>query len=127
MTLYVLDASALLALFLQEDGHSRVAEVLEDSAISSVNLCEVGSRISDRGFDLLRFYAKVQQLPVKVISFDVVQSEMASRLRTATRAAGLSLGDRACLALAEHMRAAALTSDRAWAALSVDIQVELIR
>jgi PIN domain nuclease of toxin-antitoxin system len=37
------------------------------------------------------------------------------------------LGDRACLALAHALRAAALTTDRAWRALELAVQIEVIR
>lgn len=127
MTAFVLDASALLAVFLDEPGQNRVTDVLNRASISSVNLSEVGSRISDRGLDLDKLFAKLRQLPLQVVAFDRAQSEAAARLRRPTRSAGLSLGDRACLALAQSLNATVLTSDRAWANLPLDVEIELIR
>jgi ribonuclease VapC len=62
-----------------------------------------------------------------IFPLDEAQAREAARLRPSTRAAGLSLGDRACLALAASLKLPVLTADRAWAGLQVGVVVELIR
>jgi ribonuclease VapC len=127
MSRVVLDASAVLAYLWQEPGHEAVASVLEKSSglISSVNLCEVLSKALDKGMDTKDLQGLTQALGLEVRAFDVEQSMLAAQLRKGTRHAGLSLGDRACLALAKSAQLVALTADRAWAEcaeLSIDIE-----
>jgi ribonuclease VapC len=127
LTDYVLDASAFLAMAKEEAGGGRVEDVLERSAISSVNLAEIGARLSDLGRDLPTFFADFAELSIRVVPFDDKQAQRSAELRNLTRSHGLSLGDRACLALAETLDATVLTADRAWGDLSIDIKVKLIR
>lgn len=127
MTGHVLDASALLALLLEEAGADRVAEIADGATISAVNLSEVGARCSDLGIDLDTLFDKMSKMRLIVVPFDRVQSETAAKLRAATRNAGLSLGDRACLALAQIKTMPVLTADRAWQSLDLDLPIELIR
>jgi PIN domain nuclease of toxin-antitoxin system len=124
----VLDASAILALVLQEPGADRVNGAIEDGAVMlSVNVAEVVTRLHDRGMSEARIRAILSTIRAQVVPFDEELAYRAGLLRSATRAAGLSLGDRACLALAERLGAPALTSDRAWGRLQIGIQVEVIR
>ncbi len=126
---FVLDASALLCLLNGETGASRVAEVLPRSVVSAVNLSEVASKLADAGGRQHPVDLALRALHLKVVAFDEAQALIAGQLRPATRQAGLSLGDRACLALAKQRAATALTADRAWAALSSDlgVRMEMIR
>ena len=55
------------------------------------------------------------------------QAFAVGHLRPTTRALGLSLGDRACLALAAELGAVAVTTDREWAKSDVGAVVEVIR
>lgn len=123
----VLDASALLALFLEEPGADRVLTALRHCEISSVNAAEVGARLSDRGYDLDELYVDLRDMGLAIAAFDGSQAEASARLRSATKALGLSLGDRACLALAQSRNAKVLTADRAWGSLELEIEIELIR
>jgi ribonuclease VapC len=123
----VVDASALLALLQSEPGADRVAEALPEAAISAVNLSEVVAKLNERGFDHDQAANTVDSLGLNVVDFDSAQALEAGMLRRATRALGLSLGDRACLALALRRRAPALTTDRSWAALEIHVDVEVIR
>lgn len=124
---YALDASALLALLFREKGADIVAERLPNSWISAVNLSEVAAKMIDKGMphDIVR--AALARLDLTVIDFDRDHAMHAGALREATRVRGLSLGDRACLALAEQEGLIALTGDRAWSEIDADIRVELIR
>ena len=63
---------------------------------------------------------------LNIIDFDVNLAYLVGSLRPLTKGAGLSLGDRACLALAQRLGLPALTTDRAWKDLSLDIEVRVI-
>jgi ribonuclease VapC len=123
----VLDASALLALLNDEPGAGRVEESLADAAISAVNYAEVGTRLADRGEDAETIQQMLMLLGLEVVPFDVEQADQAIRLRGSTKAAGLSIGDRACLSLAALLERPALTADRAWRGIDAGCTVELIR
>jgi PIN domain nuclease of toxin-antitoxin system len=120
----VLDASALMAVVKAEPGQERVIASLRDSCISTVNLAEVASKLVDHGLAWPEVELSLQNLELNVHAFDTEQAFIASALRQLTRSRGLSLGDRACLALAQTLNATILTADRAWTGLD---RVELIR
>lgn len=124
---YVLDASAVLSVINEEPGSERIAERLEEAAISAVNLAEVVTKLQDRGFTDQEIDEMLLLLDMDVRIFDSPTAILAGKLRGVTRHAGLSLGDRACLAFAQRENATALTMDKAWAALDIDIAVELGR
>ena len=123
----VLDASAVLALLLREPGADSIREVLADTAISATNLSEVVAKLTDQGFDDDRIIGDVNALPFQIHAMDAAQAWRTGLLRRETRARGLSLGDRACLALAEALEAPAMTMDRAWAALDLEVEVIVVR
>ena len=124
---YVLDASALLCLLNQEPGASAVGAVMAGAKISAVNLIEVISKLIDKGLDGRTVVSDLSELDIVVIDLDRRQAERAGLLRLETRGQGLSLGDRACLALAVETGSIALTGDRAWATLNLGVEVELFR
>ncbi|WP_374627124.1 type II toxin-antitoxin system VapC family toxin [Devosia sp.] len=123
----VLDASALLAVMNSEPGQAIVRPRLEGALISSVNLAEVGTRLCDGGDDTAQTLREIAHYGIEVVPFDARLAAEVILLRPLTRHAGLSLGDRACLALAIREKATALTADRAWAELDVGCPIELIR
>ncbi len=127
----MLDASAILAVVLGEPGSSTVvAAITEGAAISSVNWAEALTRLSRLGRpdapEVLRSAALDNAL-VEMLPFSAIHAEAAAGLDPLTRRAGLSLGDRACLALAADLGVPAITADRAWTRLDVGVPVELIR
>lgn len=123
----VLDASAVLAYLKQEPGADKVAKAIPRGIISSVNLAEVVSKLSEDAVTEEAVAVQVALLAVPVISFDERQALRTGALRKATAHYGLSLGDRACLALAEQERLPILTADRVWKALDLGLEVMLIR
>jgi len=123
----VLDASALLAWMHDEHGAERVAAVLDGALVSAVNWSEVVQKLLQRGADTESLLEDITELGVLVEPFTAAQADASARLWASTRNAGLSLGDRACLSLAAARALPALTADQAWAALALDVQVDLIR
>ncbi len=110
----VLDASAVLALLNQEPGHEQVLAVLPAASIGTVNLTEVISKLCERGVPPGAALEAVQCLGVEIIPHSVEHALRAGELRPITKAFGLSLGDRACLALAHALRATVITAERHW-------------
>lgn len=124
---YILDASAVLAAFFDEPGADYIAERMDGASISAVNLSEVVAKLVDRGVARERILDIIAQLDVEVVPVDREQAVMAGLLRDQTRSAGLSLGDRACLAVAAATGRIALTTDRAWAKVDMGVAVEIAR
>jgi len=123
----VLDTSALLAFVNGEPGGEAVAYVIGDAVISAVNLAEAVTKLVDRGATLDVARDALAMADYEVADFDRAQAEAAGALIAITRPKGLSLGDRACLALAQRERTVALTADRSWAELDVGVEVRLFR
>lgn len=129
----VLDASALLAYLRDEPGADVVAEAIAGGAVmSTANLAEVLSRVAARGGDSVHLLAQMreQRLVDGAIDVEPLTSEDAAeigRLRPLTKAAGLSLGDRACLALAARLGAPAFTADSDWESVDVGVEIRQIR
>ena len=125
----VLDASAVLALLQAEPGSDAVLSRIEHGAcrISAVNLTEVLTRLIDRGMTAHDAEAAFDALELAVSPFDDAAARACAALRPASRAFGLSIGDRACLALAQSQKLPALTADRAWAQLDCGVVIEQIR
>jgi len=123
----VLDASALLALVNQEPGQDIVAEMLPRSLVSAVNASELVAKLTDQGMPEDEVQDVLAALDLTVISFDEGQGLIAGYLRSVTRHLGLSLGDRACLALGLQTQHPVLTADKAWAKLELGIEIRVIR
>lgn len=130
----VLDASALLAHLNEEEGSPIVREVLATgAAISVVNWAEVLSKLAERGEDPALAAAEMEAADligsvIRIVPVDEADAVEIARLRPMTRNLGLSLADRACIALAKRLRLPIVTADRAWAELSiVRSRVRLIR
>ncbi len=127
MTEAVLDASALVAFLRDEPGAERVRGRLGQLRISAVNLAETLSKMVEYGKPLDLIAHQVERLKIPVVSFDGVDAKVVAFLRPVTRHAGLSLGDRACLALALARQEPVLTTERTWAGLGLHIPIEVIR
>ncbi|TAL46688.1 MAG: PIN domain-containing protein [Methylovulum sp.] len=122
----VLDASALLAYLFQEKGHAVVAKYLESACISTVNLSEVAGRFARDGIDACLFIQEIQKTSIEIAPFTQIHALHAANLIKLTRQYGLSLGDRACLALAKERQLAVLTADSVWSDL-LDIHIDVIQ
>jgi PIN domain nuclease of toxin-antitoxin system len=123
----VLDASAILALLKREQGADRVKAVLDLAAICAVNVAEVQSKLVVGGLSRQAAEARIRFLGCTILPFDEEQAIEAGSLIAQTRSLGLSLGDRACLALAIERKATVYTTDKAWKSLNLGIKIEVIR
>lgn len=126
-TRIVIDSSAILAILFEESGQELVLPRVPYASICSVNMTEIITCLIDRGGHPLGAQGQLDQLALPVIDFDRGLAIQAGLLRAATRHKGLSLGDRACLALAIREKLPVLTADRAWADLDLPVEVVLIR
>jgi ribonuclease VapC len=129
----VLDASALLAYLQGEPGADSVATSLtQGTAMSAVNWAEVLSKLLERGKMPQAVTAQLRDLgllgqAIQICPVDEALALIIAKLLPSTRAMGLSLGDRACLALALTLNLPALTADKAWSNVDAGILVQLIR
>lgn len=124
----VLDASALLALLNDEPGASMAADALDgEPVMSAVNLSEVVAKLVDAGIDQGEVRDLLDGLQIEVAAFDEDAAHEAGALRPATRRAGLSFGDRACLALGVRLGVPVLTADRGWRSLGLPVEVVVMR
>jgi ribonuclease VapC len=126
MSTFVLDASALLAMLREEVGGDKVAEAIGGARMSVVNFSEVVSHFIHNGMPRGEVDAMLRPLPVTLVPADVDLSRLAGHLRGITAEAGLSLGDRFCLALAFTEKLPAWTSDRQWSAIADKVGVEVV-
>jgi PIN domain nuclease of toxin-antitoxin system len=123
----VLDSSALLCVLNGEAGAERVGQALPSAVIGAVNLAEVVAKLRERGLSVEEVDEVLGGLHLDVCPLTAAQAYTTGHLRVVTRAQGLSLGDRACLALAAELGAIALTADQAWAGAEAGVEVEVIR
>ena len=127
MSKYVLDASAVLAVLNQEPGNKRVSEILGESVISAVNLSEAIAKLIEKNVPEPEIKLVLSYLNLEVIPFDEPLALCCASLRPLTRHLGLSLGDRACLGLAQQLNYTAVTTDKAWGQLNIGISIEVVR
>ena len=131
---FVLDASALLSILLEERGHERVDRILDRSRIHAVNLAEVVGKLVRSGMPAERAGATLNELHLEIEEeFGATQAEFCGALLGTRRDLGLSLGDCVCLTTAAWLGAVAVTAERRWKELDgavvndETIRVELIR
>jgi len=122
-----LDASALLAFLFREPGHERVAPILAESCLSTVNLSEVIGRFVRDGHPSRGVSEQLLASGVEFVPFAAEDAALAAEVVPRTQRLGLSLGDRACLALALRRRVPVYTADRSWQRLDLGVSVVVIR
>ena len=123
----VLDASAVLAYLHSEDGSHTVRQALDGAVMSAVNLAEVHSVVTERGADGNRATARLMGMGVRVAPFGEGDAAVVGALRPGTKRLGLSLADRACLALGLRLGVPVLAADAALAGADVGVEVVFIR
>jgi PIN domain nuclease of toxin-antitoxin system len=124
----VLDASAVLAVLNREPGAEKLTpQLLSTAVISAVNLAEVHSKLVDRGLSPEGAWAAALSPAAEAIPFTADDARTAGSMIAQTRGLGLSLGDRACLALGLALHAPVYTADRSWRNLKLGIRIHTIR
>jgi ribonuclease VapC len=123
----VLDSSAILAVLHSERGTDAVIALLERGLVSAINYAEVVSKLVERGSSLLEARRVLARFEISIVDFDARLAERTGALRADTRRLGLSLADRACLALAERESVPVVTADRAWVGAVSGIEVRIFR
>lgn len=126
MSAIILDASALLAMLREEAGGDKVADAIGEAHMSVVNFAEVVSHFIHNGMPPDEVDAMLQPLPITLVPANAGLSRLAGHLRASSAEAGLSLGDRFCLALALMEKLPAWTSDRQWNAIADKLGVEVV-
>jgi ribonuclease VapC len=127
MTETVMDSSAVLARLHGEPGANLVTTALAGSCISAINFAEVVSKLIGRGVPEAEAAKVARRLGIEFVNVDEDQAVSAGTIHAATRAAGISMADAFCLALAKQRGSPALTSDKAWKSLDLGVEVTLIR
>ncbi|GAA1394801.1 PIN domain-containing protein [Pseudonocardia kongjuensis] len=123
----VLDASAVLAWLRAEPGADVVEGHVTGAVLSAVNLAEVHQKLAQHGVHADRAVTRLRTLGIRIEPLDAADATAAAKLWPATHTAVLSLGDRCCLALAARLEGPAITADRAWTRLDLDVEVIAIR
>ena len=123
----ILDSSAILAVVNRERGAEVVEVELPDVVVSTVNLAEVVTRMTDTGWPEDSIREELKVLNGTIVPFSEEDAIATGLLRPLTRSRGLSLGDRACIALGWRTGYRVLTADQAWAGLNLGIEIGLIR
>ena len=128
MSRIVLDASAILAVIHKEPGHEKLtAGLLAKAVASAVNLAEVQSKLVARGWSCDEAWEDATSPVQQVVPFDEEHARIAGDLALHTRHLGLSLGDRACLALGMALKAPVYTADTRWRSLGLGVRVHALR
>lgn len=129
MNKVVLDTSAILAYLFDETGAEQVEPILEANlgVISSVNYAELASKLVDKGMPLEAVISAIENLELTFVAQDQQQAQMNAELRPLSKAFGLSLGDRACLALGLVQNLPVTTADKVWKDVPSKVVVEVIR
>jgi len=128
MSRCVLDASAILAVLLEEPGHERLTSALLSEAIAStVNIAEVQTKLMRHGGAPDKAWSDAVSVIRELYTFDEEQARRAGGLVAQTQSLGLSLGDRACLALGLTLRSPIYSSDKSWKKVHVGVPIHIIR
>jgi PIN domain nuclease of toxin-antitoxin system len=124
---FVIDSSVLLAAINKESGGDKLVAYLNDSVIPVTTYTEVVTRLLDAEMPFDEAERLMSGFRLPAIDVTLALAKRAAEFRSVTRAYGLSIGDRICLAVAESLGATAVTADRQWAGVRLGIPIELIR
>lgn len=123
----VLDSSVVLAVLFEEPGYEDAALLAEGGVLSVVNVAEIFAKCVDRGVPQASAIDYVAAAGIEIADFDLPQAQISAALRDIAGGRALSLGDRACLALAIDRAGTAVTGDRIWSTFDLPCDVALFR
>lgn len=124
----ILDASAILAYLQGEPGWEQIETCLRDASscfVPAANQAEIIAKALDKNMAIVELNSILGSLGYQVIAHPPEDGEQAGRLRSTTREAGLSLGDRLCLAAALRLKAIVFTADRPWLNFAETLQLDI--
>lgn len=121
------DSSALLAITFNENGSARAEAVLKGGILSTVNASEVVARFVEVGAKESQARQWLLRFGLDIRPFDQELAIATGLLRATTKHFGLSLGDRACIALAQQLDRPVITADQRWSTLDLGVDVQQIR
>ena len=127
MSRVVFDASALLTAAHNEPGTDLVFRHAQDSVVSTVNLAEAQAKLVRRGLPPEDAWQVALTFCHQIVPFDADQARLTGEIVPMTSPLGLSLGDRACLALAMLLKLPVYTGDRMWKKLQLEVEIRLLR
>jgi PIN domain nuclease of toxin-antitoxin system len=127
MSKLVIDASALLAVLLDEEYAKEAERLLSVSIMSAVNFSEVVGKLTDIDMPENKIKEILESLPIEIYPFDKEQAYISGLLRPITKSKGLSFGDRACLSLGMVLKSSVVTMDKVWKNLNVGVEIKVLR
>ncbi len=128
MVQVVLDASVILAIMQNETISDSIEEHLSRAMISTINACEILTKLINKaGMTLQEATTALAGFRLQIVPFNHNHFQVAAELSLYTRKWGLSMGDRACLALAKAESLPVLTADQIWSKLDIGIDIRMIR
>ena len=127
MSAIVFDSSVVIAILKQEQGFSTAEKSLSDALISTVNLAEVATYLARNSVPSNTIQEVLASFPIQVVPFDESLAIQTGCLYPSCNHLGLSLGDRACLALAISRKLPVLTADQVWSKLDLGIPIQVLR
>jgi PIN domain nuclease of toxin-antitoxin system len=127
MSKLVIDASALLAVLLDEEYAKEAERLLSVSIMSAVNFSEVVGKLTDIDMPENKIKEILESLPIEIYPFDKEQAYISGLLRPITKFKGLSFGDRACLSLGMVLKSSVVTMDKVWKNLNIGVEIKVLR
>ena len=127
MSRFVFDTSAILAIIFEEPGADRALASIHNALITTVNITEALTRCLDKQLSIEAVETFLAAHAMEFVDFGHNLARAAAASRISTKPFGLSLGVRACLALAVREGATVMTADRTWANLDIGCKIEVIR
>ena len=127
MSAIVFDSSVVIAILKQEPGCSTAESSISDALISTVNMSEVATYLARNSVPKDTIQEVLASFPIQVVPFEESLAIQTGCLYSSCKHLGLSLGDRACLALALSRKMPVLTADRVWSKLDLGISIQVLR
>ena len=122
----VLDASALLCYAKQETGYLTIADRLPEAHISAINWSEVVQKALYYGLDITKLRFALLGIGLTIHDYTVADAEQTAQLWQVGKPYGLSLADRACLALGIRLGYPIVTKDVTWTKVGLPLIIQVL-